>query len=64
MRCGHCGRKWEATTYSGRPNNSTGIREKYKSYRCPNVNPKKYGPDVTSCPSRSIRAELLDGYVW
>ncbi|WP_442603631.1 recombinase family protein [Paenibacillus sp. KN14-4R] len=64
LRCGLCGRKWEATTYSGRVNKITGIREKYKCYRCPNINPRMYGPTVTSCPSRSIRAELVDEYVW
>ncbi|MDF2859572.1 MAG: integration/recombination/inversion protein [Neobacillus sp.] len=64
LRCGHCGRKWAATTYSGRVNKSTGMQEKYKCYRCPNMIPKTYGKTVNKCPSRSIRAEKLDDYLW
>ncbi|MBP3966115.1 recombinase family protein [Paenibacillus lignilyticus] len=64
LRCGHCGRKWEGTTYSGRINKSTGTREKYKCYRCPNRNPRRFGNSIKPCPTPSIRAELLDDYVW
>lgn len=64
LRCGNCGRKWAATTYSGRYNKVTCRREKYKCYRCPNLFPKTYGKNVKACPSRSIRADVLDDYVW
>ena len=33
LHCGHCGRKWSATTYSGRENMQTGIRARYTCYR-------------------------------
>lgn len=64
LRCGHCGRKWEATTYSGGYDKSSGKREKYRVYRCPNKNPKIFGKNIQACPSRSIRAETIDAYVW
>ncbi|SDW91095.1 recombinase family protein [Paenibacillus sp. CF384] len=64
LRCGHCGRKWEGTTYSGRVNKFTGTREKYKCYRCPNRNPRRFGTSIKICPAPTIRAELLDEYVW
>lgn len=64
IRCGHCGRMWQATTYSGRVNKETGERMKYTCYRCPNLFPKKYGEGVEKCPSKTLRAEMLDEYVW
>ncbi|RAP76789.1 recombinase family protein [Paenibacillus montanisoli] len=64
LRCGHCGRRWEATTYSGRLNKLTGTRESYTCYRCPNRNPKRFGHHIERCSGRSIRAEVLDDYVW
>lgn len=64
LKCGHCGRTWDATTYSGRENKETGNRERYRCYRCPNRAPKKYGPEVEKCPSQSLRAELLEDYIW
>lgn len=63
IRCGHCGRKWGCTTYSGRLNKETGSRLKYRCYRCPNVSPKVYGV-VERCPTRSIRAEILEHFIW
>lgn len=63
IRCGHCGRKWAGTTYSGRRNKVTGSRLKYRCYRCPNVSPKVYGV-VHRCPTRSIRAEILEECIW
>lgn len=64
LKCAHCGRSWDATTYSGRADKDTGLREKYRCYRCPNLNPKKYGPELSKCPSQMIRAELLEEFVW
>jgi site-specific DNA recombinase len=64
IRCGNCGRIYQATTYSGRENKETGERARYPVYRCPNLFPKKYGPEVERCQSRSIRAELLEDYIW
>lgn len=64
LRCGHCGRIYEATTYSGRENKTTGERIKYPVYRCPNLYPKRYGPEIEKCNSRSIRADLLEDYIW
>ncbi|MHA6530949.1 recombinase family protein [Paenibacillus sp. BAC0078] len=63
IRCGHCGRKWSGTTYSGRRNKVTDSRLKYRCYRCPNVSPKVYGV-VHPCPTRSIRAEILEEFIW
>ncbi len=64
LRCGHCGRIYQATTYTGRRNKETGEITKYPVYRCPNLFPKKYGPEVERCNSRSIRADLLENYIW
>lgn len=64
VKCGHCGRTWDATTYSGRVDTQTGEKTKYRCYRCPNLAPKKYGPEVHKCPSQSLRAELLEDYMW
>ncbi|CAH1208519.1 hypothetical protein PAECIP111892_03125 [Paenibacillus auburnensis] len=63
IRCGHCGRKWAGTTYTGRCNKATGIKLKYRCYRCPNVYPKVYGI-VQPCPTHSIRAEILEEFIW
>lgn len=63
IRCGHCGRKWAATTYSGRPDKITGYRAKYRCYRCPNIYPKVYGV-VTPCPTHSLKAEILEEFIW
>ncbi len=64
IRCGHCGRIWQATTYAGRLNKQTGEKLRYTCYRCPNVVPKKYGEGVEKCPTQTLRAEILDDYVW
>ncbi|WP_367649741.1 recombinase family protein [Paenibacillus sp. NEAU-GSW1] len=64
LKCGHCGRTWDATTYSGREDKITGKRMKYRCYRCPNQAPKRYGPEVQKCQSESLRAELLEDYIW
>ncbi|WP_251009381.1 recombinase family protein [Bacillus sp. ISL-39] len=63
IRCKHCGRIWECTTYNGREDKKTGEKKKYGAYRCPNLNPKRYGDGITKCESRSIRVELLDDYI-
>jgi site-specific DNA recombinase len=63
IRCGHCGRKWGGTTYSGRCNKETGIKFKYRCYRCPNLFPKVYGV-VNRCPTHTIRAEILEEFIW
>ncbi|MED0676520.1 recombinase family protein [Aneurinibacillus thermoaerophilus] len=59
-----CGRTWEATAYSGRINKETGERKKYLAYRCPNLAPKKYGPEVKKCIAPSIRADEFEAYIW
>lgn len=64
LRCGKCGRLYQATTYNGRENKITGEKVKYPVYRCPNLFPKKYGPEVKKCDSRSIRADILEDYIW
>ncbi|MCS1350376.1 recombinase family protein [Mechercharimyces sp. CAU 1602] len=58
LRCGHCGRKWQATTYSGRKD------QRYRSYRCPNKFPRKYGGEVKKCDTHAIRAEQLEDFIW
>ncbi|MFD4930913.1 recombinase family protein [Peribacillus butanolivorans] len=63
IRCKHCGRIWECTTYNGRADKKTGERKKYPVYRCPNLNPKRYGDGIEKCESKSIRVELLDTYI-
>jgi len=64
LKCGHCGRTWEATTYSGRIDPKSGEKTRYRCYRCPNLAPKKYGDEIKKCPSQSLRAELLEDYMW
>ncbi|MBA4601535.1 recombinase family protein [Thermoactinomyces mirandus] len=64
IRCGHCGRIWNGTTYSGRRNKKTGKIKRYRCYRCPNKNPKKYGEGVYKCPTKTLRAELIESYIW
>ncbi|NNV02526.1 MULTISPECIES: recombinase family protein [Bacillales] len=64
IRCGHCGRMWQATTYSGRTHKETGEKIRYTCYRCPNKTPKRYGEGVEKCPTRTLRADMLDDFVW
>ncbi|HBZ82491.1 MULTISPECIES: recombinase family protein [Brevibacillus] len=64
LKCGRCGRTWEATTYSGRTDSETGGRKKYRCYRCPNHAPRRYGPEVAKCESQTLRAEILEDYIW
>ncbi|SFD64636.1 site-specific DNA recombinase [Bacillus sp. OV194] len=63
IRCKCCNRIWECTTYSGREDKETGVRKKYGVYRCPNVNPKRYGDGVSKCPSLSIRVDEIEVYI-
>jgi site-specific DNA recombinase len=64
IRCGHCGRMWSGTTYSGRINKQTGRKERYRCYRCPNKNPRKFGAGVQKCPTNTLRAEVIEEYIW
>lgn len=64
IRCPHCNRTWNCTTYSGRVDKKTGERMRYPIYRCPNMFPKKYGEGVVKCPSKTIRTEILEEYIW
>lgn len=64
VKCGHCGRTYQATTYSGRADRLTGEKEKYRCYRCPSKFPKKYGPEVSKCHVPSVRAEHIEEYIW
>ena len=63
IRCKCCNRIWECTTYNGREDKKTGIRKKYSVYRCPNLNPKRYGDGVRKCPSVSIRVDEIEDYI-
>ncbi|UZJ80566.1 recombinase family protein [Fictibacillus sp. KU28468] len=63
IRCKCCNRTWECTTYSGREDKKTGERKKYGVYRCPNLNPKRYGDGVSKCPSISIRVDEIEDYI-
>lgn len=64
IRCGHCGRLWQSTTYSGRLKKKMGERARYRCYRCPNLFPKKYGKEIEKCPSKSLKAEMIEEYIW
>jgi site-specific DNA recombinase len=33
-------------------------------YRCPNLAPKKYGPEIHKCEVPSIRANVFEDYIW
>lgn len=63
IKCAHCGRTWNCTTYTGK---QLRTREsvKYTCYRCPNKNPRRYGEGVERCPAQTLRADLLDDYIW
>ncbi|MDN4525485.1 recombinase family protein [Fictibacillus fluitans] len=63
IRCKCCNRIWECTTYNGREDKETGIKKKYGVYRCPNLNPKRYGDGVSKCRSYSIRVDELEKYI-
>ncbi|MGJ9384902.1 recombinase family protein [Salipaludibacillus sp. CF4.18] len=64
LKCGHCGRTYDATTYSGRKDAKTGESKKYRSYRCPNKFPRKYGPEISKCKVPTVKAEEIEGYLW
>ncbi|PGR82067.1 recombinase family protein [Bacillus thuringiensis] len=63
IKC-QCGRTWEGTFYSGRKDKQTGEQQKYFIYRCPNRNPKNYGPTIKKCKTPSIKIEEIEGYIW
>lgn len=58
LRCGKCGHSWVCTTYPGDHGKT------YPVYRCNNKYPRKYGSEIQGCDARTIRADMLDGYVW
>ncbi|MGB9792983.1 MAG: recombinase family protein [Thermacetogeniaceae bacterium] len=59
LRCGKCGHAWVCTTYPGKKGKT------YPVYRCINRYPRKFGGDkIQRCDARTIRADLLDEYVW
>ncbi|MFC0212441.1 recombinase family protein [Paenibacillus chartarius] len=64
LKCGHCGRTFDATTSKGAKDKETGIIGKSRRYRCPNTVPKKYGPDVVKCIVPSLNAEQIEDYIW
>ncbi|GIO35766.1 resolvase-like protein [Paenibacillus antibioticophila] len=64
LKCGHCGRRFDATTYSGSHNRDTGETTKIRHYRCPNTVPRKYGPEIKKCVAVSLNAEQIEGYIW
>lgn len=61
LKCNCCGRAWDSTTYSGSKSD-----KKYLVYRCSGKIPRKYGEGVEKCATSvsSIRADVLDEYVW
>lgn len=63
LKC-QCGRTWEGTFYSGRKDKITGEKQKYFIYRCPNRNPKNYGPNIKKCNTPSIKTEEIEEYIW
>lgn len=64
IKCGHCGRTIGCTTYNGKKDKETGEKMKYTCYRCPNINPRKYGDEIEKCKSQTIRTDVLDEVVW
>lgn len=63
IRCGHCGRIWQAVAFPGKPGNSG--RKEYQCYRCAGKSPRRYGGGVPKCEaSGTIEAKMLDSYVW
>lgn len=62
IKCSHCGRVWEATSYPGKAKN--GEKKSYPIYRCANKYPKRYGEGVEKCDIPVIRTEILDEYIW
>ncbi|AQR77501.1 recombinase family protein [Paenibacillus larvae] len=64
IRCGECGRSWQATSYSGRADPMSGAKKKYLCYRCPNKTPATFGTTRLICTAPSLKAEWLDQNVW
>lgn len=61
MRCGHCGRRWEATTYQSK---KQGEKVTYPIYRCAGKYPRKFGESIHKCPVPTLRTDILDDFVW
>ncbi|OAB32440.1 hypothetical protein PMSM_16870 [Paenibacillus macquariensis subsp. macquariensis] len=61
MKCAHCGRKWESTTYSSKTKKGTTT---YQIYRCANKYPRKYGEGIERCNIPTVRTDVLDEFVW
>jgi len=64
LKCGHCGRTFDAVTVKGAKDKETGEILRSRRYRCPNTVPKKYGPEVEKCVMPSFNAEQVEGYIW
>ncbi|MDD2421308.1 MAG: recombinase family protein [Heliobacteriaceae bacterium] len=64
LKCGHCGKGWRCTTYSGAIDRDTGRKRRYPCYRCGGKYPANRAVGAGRCPARSLRADLLDAYVW
>ncbi|WP_445671729.1 zinc ribbon domain-containing protein [Paenibacillus sp. FSL R7-0210] len=64
LKCGHCGRTYDATTTKGAKDKETGEIGKSRRYRCPNTVPKKYGPEIEKCIAPSFNAEQIEDYIW
>lgn len=64
LKCGHCGRTFDATTTKGAKNKETGQIMKSRRYRCPSTVPKKYGPEIKKCVMPSLNAEQIEEYIW
>ena len=45
--------------YSGRKDKITGEQQKYFIYRCPNRNPKSYGPKIKNVKLLQLKLENL-----
>lgn len=61
MTCSKCGRVWGCTSYSSKKKDDV---KSYPIYRCPNKYPKRYGEGVEKCEIPTIRADMLDDFVW
>lgn len=61
MTCSNCGKIWQCTSYSSK--SKEGVSS-YPIYRCGNKYPKRYGEGVEKCDTPTIRADVLDKFVW
>ncbi|WP_339236220.1 recombinase family protein [Paenibacillus sp. FSL R5-0517] len=61
IRCSHCGRRWESTTYNSK---KQGEKVTYPLYRCSGKYPRRFGESVHKCRVPTLRTDVLDDFVW